>query len=98
MPEYARVCQSMPEYARVCQSMPEYAPVDVPDIPLSIIFECYILPLTGLNTFVFTGLNAQKLQLDGWMYDLYFKVWIVDKKSLDPKKIGIPKNKILAAR
>ena len=77
---------------------PDDAPVDAPDIPLSIIFECYILPLTGLNTFVFTGLNAQKLQLDGWMYDVYFKVWIVDNKSLDPKKIGIPKNKILAAR
>ena len=43
-------------------------------------------------------LDAQKLQLDGWMYDVYFKVWIVDNKSLDPKKIGIPKNKILAAR
>ena len=50
------------------------------------------------NTFVFTGLNAQKLQLNGWMYDVYFKVWIVENKSLDPKKIGIPKNKILAAR
>ena len=23
--------------------------------------ECHILPLTGLNAFVYTGLNAQKL-------------------------------------
>ena len=27
--------------------------------------DCHILPLTGLNAFVYTGLNAQKL--DGWM-------------------------------
>ena len=35
----------------------------------------------------------------GWL-DIWrvFKVWIIDNKSLDPKKIGIPKNKILAAR
>ena len=27
--------------------------------------DCHVLPLTGLNAFVFTGLNAQKV--DGWM-------------------------------
>ena len=54
--------------------------------------------LTPAHFIAEQGLNAQKLQLDGWMYDVYFKVWIVDNKSLDPKKIGTPKNKILAAR
>ena len=29
---------------------------------------CHILPLTGLNAFVYTGLNAQKLYISGW-YD-----------------------------
>ena len=29
--------------------------------------DCHILPLTGLNAFVYTGLNAQKLLVDGWM-------------------------------
>ena len=27
--------------------------------------DCHLLPLTGLNAFVYTGLNAQKLQVDG---------------------------------
>ena len=29
--------------------------------------DCHILPLTGLNAFVYTGLNAQKLKVDGWV-------------------------------
>ena len=28
---------------------------------------CHILPLTGLNAFVFTGLNAQKPFINGWL-------------------------------
>ena len=28
--------------------------------------DCHILPQTGLNAFVYTGLNAQKLYVDGW--------------------------------
>ena len=27
--------------------------------------DCHILPQTGLNAFVYTGLNAQKLYVDG---------------------------------
>ena len=32
--------------------------------------DCHVLPLTGLNAFVYTGLNAQKLKVDGWAADL----------------------------
>ena len=28
--------------------------------------DCHTLPLTGLNASVYTGLNAQKLKVDGW--------------------------------
>ena len=28
--------------------------------------ECHIVPLTGLNPFVYTGLNTQKLKVDGY--------------------------------
>ena len=50
--------------------------------------DCHILPLTGLNAFVYTGLNAQKLKVDGrmvgWLSDCtYSKSACSAKKKTD---------------
>ena len=43
--------------------------------------DCHILPLTSPNAFVYTGLNAQKLKVDGWDGRMEISVSISSKST-----------------